>query len=77
MRAKVVGVLPSAVEGTKIVVGAVDAPHTVTVYADPRCPSCARFAAFSVLVDGEALDGGGGLYEAGEFGRLLDGALGP
>lgn len=30
----------------------------------------------SVLVDGKALDGGDGLYEAGEFGRLLDRALG-
>ncbi|MFI8325866.1 DsbA family protein [Streptomyces sp. NPDC085529] len=30
----------------------------------------------SVLVDGEALDGGDGLYDAGEFGMLLDGALG-
>ncbi|MFE5795074.1 DsbA family protein [Streptomyces sp. NPDC056503] len=37
--------LPSAVEGTKIVVGAADAPHTVTVYADPRCPFCAKFEA--------------------------------
>ncbi|GHF91766.1 DsbA family protein [Streptomyces filamentosus] len=38
-------VLPSAVEGTKIVVGGADAPHTVTVYADPRCPYCAKFEA--------------------------------
>ncbi|MFJ5712091.1 DsbA family protein [Streptomyces sp. NPDC093105] len=32
-------------EGTKIVVGDAGAPHTVTVYADPRCPYCARFEA--------------------------------
>ncbi|MFE5884594.1 MULTISPECIES: DsbA family protein [Streptomyces] len=38
-------VLPSAVRDTKIVVGAADAPHTVTVYADPRCPYCAKFEA--------------------------------
>ncbi|MFI8371221.1 DsbA family protein [Streptomyces sp. NPDC085466] len=30
----------------------------------------------SVLVDGKALDAGTGLYDAGEFGRILDGALG-
>ncbi|MGW5002381.1 DsbA family protein [Streptomyces hydrogenans] len=43
--AETLRVLPSSVEGTKIVVGDADAPHTVTVYADPRCPYCARFEA--------------------------------
>ncbi|MFE1344512.1 DsbA family protein [Streptomyces sp. NPDC058757] len=135
--AETLSVPPSAVEGTKIVVGDADAPHTVTADAGPG-----RFAAFraalfaaqpadesedastaghllriadrvdglrgdafdravreeghrawvadaekafedsgvggtpSVLVDGRALDGGAGLYDAGAFGRLLDGALG-
>ncbi|MEV6201732.1 thioredoxin domain-containing protein [Streptomyces sp. NPDC051771] len=44
-RVEVSGALPSAVDGTKIVVGDADAPHTVTVYADPRCPYCAKFEA--------------------------------
>ncbi|MFF2779013.1 DsbA family protein [Streptomyces sp. NPDC058052] len=43
--AETLSVLPSRAEPTKIVVGDADAPHTVTVYADPRCPSCARFEA--------------------------------
>ncbi|MFF9148455.1 DsbA family protein [Streptomyces sp. NPDC014861] len=38
-------VLPSRAESTKIVVGDARAPHTVTVFADPRCPYCARFEA--------------------------------
>nr|WP_277349159.1 MULTISPECIES: thioredoxin domain-containing protein [unclassified Streptomyces] len=87
--------MPSAVDDTKIVVGDVGAPYMVTVYADARCPSCARFEAGggavlserafegsgvggtpAVKADGEVLDGGVGLYGAGRFGRLLDGALG-
>ncbi|MFF8412653.1 DsbA family protein [Streptomyces omiyaensis] len=43
--AATLSVLPSVVEGTKIVVGDADAPRTVTVYADPRCPHCAEFEA--------------------------------
>ncbi|MER5964484.1 thioredoxin domain-containing protein [Streptomyces sp. NPDC002057] len=37
--------LPAAVDGTKIVVGDAKAPHTVTVYVDPRCRYCAKFEA--------------------------------
>ncbi|QES07494.1 disulfide bond formation protein D [Streptomyces venezuelae] len=37
--------LPAAVDGTKIVVGETKAPHTVTVYVDPRCGYCAKFEA--------------------------------
>ncbi|MFF9344304.1 thioredoxin domain-containing protein [Streptomyces sp. NPDC014773] len=85
------GVLPSAVEGTKIVVGDADAPHAVTVYADPRCPRCATFGASGGTVPAERAakgepgieygvasfpDARTGLYDAGAFGRLLDGALG-
>ncbi|MEV8589616.1 thioredoxin domain-containing protein [Streptomyces sp. NPDC051180] len=51
--ADVLGTLPAAVEGTKIVVGAAKVPHTVTVYVDPRCGYCARFeaSAGTVLAD--------------------------
>ncbi|WP_329120738.1 DsbA family protein [Streptomyces sp. NBC_01465] len=35
--------LPAAVTGSKIVVGDADAPHTATVYVDPRCPYCQKF----------------------------------
>ncbi|MFB6840578.1 thioredoxin domain-containing protein [Streptomyces sp. NPDC056361] len=41
--ADVLGTLPAAVDGTKTVVGEEKAPHTVTVYADPRCGHCAKF----------------------------------
>lgn len=39
------GTLPSRLEpdGTTITVGDPAAPHTVSVYEDPRCPVCARF----------------------------------
>ncbi|WP_306326293.1 DsbA family protein [Streptomyces venezuelae] len=37
--------LPAAVDGAKIVVGEAKAPHTVTVYVDPRCGYCAKFEA--------------------------------
>ncbi|MFC9794446.1 DsbA family protein [Streptomyces sp. NPDC127584] len=42
-RAEVLAQLPAAVRGTRIVVGDERAPHTVTVYADPRCGYCAKF----------------------------------
>ncbi|MFF0271835.1 DsbA family protein [Streptomyces sp. NPDC004330] len=42
-RAEVLARLPAAVRGTKIVVGDEHAPHTVTVYVDPRCGYCAKF----------------------------------
>ncbi|MFJ3586057.1 DsbA family protein [Streptomyces sp. NPDC090127] len=35
--------LTTVVEGPKIVVGEADAPHTATVYLDPRCSYCAKF----------------------------------
>ncbi len=35
--------LPAQVEGAEIVVGDPKAPHTVTVYEDPRCPFCKHF----------------------------------
>ncbi|MEV0092311.1 thioredoxin domain-containing protein [Streptomyces sp. NPDC050738] len=35
--------LSAQVVGSKIVVGDADAPHTVTVYVDPRCPYCQKF----------------------------------
>jgi len=37
--------LPARLEsdGTTITVGAPSAPHTLTVYEDPRCPICERF----------------------------------
>jgi protein-disulfide isomerase len=39
------GTLPSRLEpdGTTITVGDPAAPHTISVYEDPRCPVCARF----------------------------------
>lgn len=45
--------LPSSVNGPKIVVGRPTAPHTVTVFVDPRCGYCAKFEAVSgtVLAD--------------------------
>lgn len=43
--ADVLARLPAAADGTKIVVGDAKAPHTVTVYVDPRCSYCARFEA--------------------------------
>ncbi|MFD4377656.1 DsbA family protein [Streptomyces sp. NPDC058486] len=43
--AETLSVLPSKAETTKIVVGDAGAPHTVTVFADPRCPYCAKFEA--------------------------------
>ncbi|MFJ6101379.1 DsbA family protein [Streptomyces sp. NPDC092359] len=43
--AKALTELPATVEGTKIVVGDPSAPHTVTVYVDPRCGYCAKFEA--------------------------------
>ncbi|MFB7517634.1 DsbA family protein [Streptomyces sp. NPDC056144] len=51
--AEVLAKLPSAVEGTKIVVGPAKAPHTVTVFVDPRCSYCAKFeaSAGTVLAD--------------------------
>ncbi|MBC9716568.1 thioredoxin domain-containing protein [Streptomyces sp. TRM66268-LWL] len=30
-------------DGTTVVVGKADAPHTVKVYLDPQCPFCAKF----------------------------------
>ncbi|MYS05417.1 thioredoxin domain-containing protein [Streptomyces sp. SID6041] len=42
-RAEVLAQLSAAVRGTKIVVGDERAPHTVTVYVDPRCGYCAKF----------------------------------
>lgn len=35
--------LPTVVDGPKIVVGQAKAPHTATVYLDPRCSYCAKF----------------------------------
>ncbi|MFG2721352.1 DsbA family protein [Streptomyces sp. NPDC048416] len=35
--------LSAKVEGAEIVVGDPNAPHTVTVYEDPRCPFCKHF----------------------------------
>ncbi len=32
-----------AADGTTVVVGKADAPHTVKVYLDPQCPFCAKF----------------------------------
>ncbi|MFI6940622.1 thioredoxin domain-containing protein [Streptomyces sp. NPDC050418] len=32
-----------AADGTTVVVGKADAPHTVRVYLDPQCPYCAKF----------------------------------
>ncbi|MFJ2937467.1 DsbA family protein [Streptomyces sp. NPDC087219] len=43
--ADVLAKLPAAVDGTRIVVGDAKAPHTVTVYVDPRCGYCAKFEA--------------------------------
>ncbi|MEU9101172.1 thioredoxin domain-containing protein [Streptomyces sp. NPDC048361] len=37
--------LPAKVEGAEIVVGDPNAPHTVAVYEDPRCPVCKHFEA--------------------------------
>ncbi|MEU9197578.1 DsbA family protein [Streptomyces hundungensis] len=34
---------PAKVEGAEIVVGDPKAPHTVSVYEDPRCPYCKHF----------------------------------
>ncbi|MCX5205925.1 DsbA family protein [Streptomyces sp. NBC_00237] len=30
-------------DGTRVLVGRASAPHTVSVYEDPRCPACATF----------------------------------
>ena len=51
--AEVLATLPAAVDGAKIVVGRPAAPHTVTVYVDPRCSYCAKFeaSAGTVLAD--------------------------
>ncbi|MEU7517064.1 thioredoxin domain-containing protein [Streptomyces sp. NPDC042898] len=51
--ADVLATLPAAVDGAKIVVGRPTAPHTVTVYVDPRCSYCATFeaSAGTVLAD--------------------------
>ncbi|WP_314619994.1 DsbA family protein [Streptomyces stackebrandtii] len=51
--AEVLATLPAAVDGAKIVVGRQTAPHTVTVYVDPRCSYCAKFeaSAGTVLAD--------------------------
>ncbi|MCT9091204.1 DsbA family protein [Streptomyces sp. ASQP_92] len=35
--------LPAKAEGAEIVVGDPKAPHTVSVYEDPRCPYCKHF----------------------------------
>ncbi|MFD9632334.1 DsbA family protein [Streptomyces violascens] len=35
--------LPAKVDGAEIVVGDPNAPHTVTVYEDPRCPFCMHY----------------------------------
>uniref|UniRef100_A0AAU2V4X1 DsbA family protein n=1 Tax=Streptomyces sp. NBC_00003 TaxID=2903608 RepID=A0AAU2V4X1_9ACTN len=35
--------LPAKVEGAEIVVGDPNAPHTVKVYEDPRCPFCMHY----------------------------------
>ncbi|MEU8763664.1 thioredoxin domain-containing protein [Streptomyces sp. NPDC048659] len=43
----VLGTLPAAVDGPRIVVGQPKAPHTVTVFVDPRCSYCATFEAAS------------------------------
>ncbi|MFD5323692.1 DsbA family protein [Streptomyces sp. NPDC127092] len=48
--ADVLGGLPAAVDGAKIVVGEARAPHTVTVFVDPRCGYCAKFEAGSGAV---------------------------
>ncbi|MFF6774358.1 thioredoxin domain-containing protein [Streptomyces sp. NPDC012637] len=45
--ADVLAGLPAAVDGAEIVVGEAEAPHTVTVFVDPRCSYCARFEAGS------------------------------
>ncbi|GAA2788841.1 DsbA family protein [Streptomyces showdoensis] len=37
--------LPASVDGPRIVVGQPEAPHTVTVFVDPRCSYCAKFEA--------------------------------
>ncbi|WP_328311424.1 DsbA family protein [Streptomyces sp. NBC_00442] len=43
--AAVLAKLPAKAEGAEIVVGDPNAPHTVTVYEDPRCPFCKHFEA--------------------------------
>lgn len=35
--------LPARADGAVITVGEADAPHTVQVYEDPRCPFCKKF----------------------------------
>ncbi|MEV7275430.1 thioredoxin domain-containing protein [Streptomyces sp. NPDC093111] len=52
-RTEAMSALPSSVEGPRIVVGQPKAPHTVTVFVDPRCSYCAKFeeAAGTVLAD--------------------------
>ncbi|MFD9353722.1 DsbA family protein [Streptomyces sp. NPDC060031] len=35
--------LPARVDGPKVVVGRVDAPHTAQVLVDPRCGACGKF----------------------------------
>ena len=35
--------LPAKVDGAEIAVGDPNAPHTVTVYEDPRCPFCMHY----------------------------------
>ncbi|MEU6979143.1 MULTISPECIES: thioredoxin domain-containing protein [unclassified Streptomyces] len=57
-RAQALSALPAAVDGPRIVVGQPKAPHTVTVFVDPRCSYCAKFeeAAGTVLAD-EAASG--------------------
>lgn len=45
--------LPASVAGPRILVGRAKAPHTVTVFVDPRCSYCAKFEASAgpVLAD--------------------------
>ncbi|MFC8505214.1 DsbA family protein [Streptomyces sp. NPDC057411] len=51
--AEVLTELPATVSGPRIVVGQASAPHTVTVFVDPRCSYCAKFEASggTVLAD--------------------------
>ncbi|WP_198546013.1 DsbA family protein [Actinacidiphila yeochonensis] len=69
--------LPARLEadGTTITVGNVSAPHTLTVYEDPRCPICERFEeANSAQVS--ALARSGSLRVQYTMASFLDGNLG-
>ncbi|GAA1350535.1 DsbA family protein [Streptomyces beijiangensis] len=73
--AAVLSGLPAAVVGSKIVVGDAKAPHTVTVYVDPRCPYCQKFeeGGATALAD---LAAAGKVKVEYQIASFLDGKLG-